>query len=93
MGLHMITGAVVGAIVGSVLSGLARAAGWVPMAWARAFALGVYGGAAIGFLLGALIGALRPREVEVETLEVEKFQLKKRGSSPRRAPVARYRSA
>lgn len=93
MGLHMITGAVVTAIVGSFFSGVALAAGWLHMPWARAFALGVYGGAAIGFLLGALIGALRPRDVEVERLDVKKFQLKKRGSSPRRAPVARYRSA
>ena len=87
MGLHMITGAVVAAIVGSFFTGLALALGWLHMPWSRAFALGVYGGAALGFVLGALVAAMRPRERELE------IEIKKRGTSRRRAPAVRYRSA
>lgn len=93
MGLYAISGAVVAALVGSFVSGVALAAGWLHMPWARAFALGVYGGAAIGLLLGAAIGALRAlASAPIERSEPI-IRIKKRGSSPRRAPVARYRSA
>lgn len=90
MGLYAMTGAVVAALIGSFMSGVALAAGWLHMPWARAFALGLYGGAAIGLLLGAAIGALRTRSsAPIEPI----IKLKRRGSGPRRAPVARYHSA
>lgn len=90
MGLHAMTGAVVAALVGSFVSGVALAAGWLHMPWARAFALGVYGGAAIGLLLGAAIGALRTRpSAPIEPI----IELRKRGSGPRRGAVVRSHSA
>jgi hypothetical protein len=51
-----IVGAISAALVGSLVMGILLGVAWIELPWSRAFAVGLFGGAAAGLPMGAVFG-------------------------------------
>ncbi len=56
-----IVGAISAALVGSLVMGVLLGLAWIELPWSRAFAVGLFGGAAAGLPMGAVFGWIYER--------------------------------